>query len=102
MQKYEKARKLKDHIEKIREDYIKDCRDWVAETFDTNEETYYKKDKLVRFAFGPMLESPMLVDAEEMMIANPEDELAAEADALSQELGVPVTTTEPDENLNDS
>jgi hypothetical protein len=54
-----------------REDFLKDCFVWIDETFDVDHEVYYKKNKLVRFAFGPMLESPMLVDGEEMMMDDP-------------------------------
>lgn len=70
-----------------REEFLKDCFTWVDETFDIDEDVYYKKDKLVRFAFGPMLESAMLVDPEEMMLEDPTEALiSAEEAALAQEL----------------
>ena len=70
-----------------REEFLKDCFAWVDETFDIDEDVYYKKDKLVRFAFGPMLESAMLVDPEEMMMDDPTDILLSEEEAaLATEL----------------
>jgi len=69
-----------------RKEFLEECEQWVIDSRDTDEDVYYKKDKLVRFAFGPMLDTPMLQSPEELKyydIADPLALLDEEEEALA-------------------
>jgi hypothetical protein len=64
------------------EEFLKESKIWLDTTISIDVDVYRKKDKLVRFAFMPVLDSPILVDTAELATMGEDDEDVEEKELL--------------------